>query len=131
MNEENVFYGYAGFWKRFIAILIDSIMINIILLIITSSDMAHYPYLNLVVNWLYFALLESSAKQATVGKMALGIKVTDLHGERLNFARATGRYFSKIISGLTFGIGFLMAGFTEKKQALHDMIARTLVVNNE
>ncbi|GJQ20806.1 MAG: hypothetical protein HBSIN02_11610 [Bacteroidia bacterium] len=79
--------------------------------------------------WLYFALMESSAKQATLGKMALSIIVTDLNGNRLSFGRATGRYFGKILSGLILYIGFVMAAFTEKKQALHDMIAGTLVVN--
>lgn len=79
--------------------------------------------------WLYFALMESSAKQATLGKMALSIIVTDLNGNRLSFGRATGRYFGKILSGLILYIGFIMAAFTEKKQALHDMIAGTLVVN--
>jgi uncharacterized RDD family membrane protein YckC len=79
--------------------------------------------------WLYFALMESSAKQGTIGKMALGIKVTDLNGNRISFGRATGRFFGKIISGMILYIGFIMAGFTDKKQAMHDMIAGTLVVN--
>ena len=81
-----------------------------------------------VAQWLYFALMESSSKQATLGKMALGIRVTDVNGNRIGFGRATGRHFAKILSGLILGIGFLMAAFTEKKQALHDMIAGTLVV---
>jgi len=79
--------------------------------------------------WLYFALMESSSKQGTLGKMALSIIVTDMNGNRLTFGRATGRYFGKILSGLIFYIGFIMAAFTEKKQALHDMIAGCLVVN--
>jgi uncharacterized RDD family membrane protein YckC len=78
--------------------------------------------------WLYFAKLESGPHQSTYGKRILGLKVTDLSGERLGFGRASGRFFGKIISGMTFYIGFIMAGFTEKKQALHDMIAGTLVV---
>jgi uncharacterized RDD family membrane protein YckC len=81
-----------------------------------------------VISWLYYALMESSAKQATLGKMAIGIVVTDLDGHRISFGRATGRYFGKILSGLILGIGFLMAAFTEKKQALHDILASTLVV---
>jgi uncharacterized RDD family membrane protein YckC len=75
--------------------------------------------------------MESSAKQATVGKMALGIIVTDLEGRRLGFGRATGRYFAKILSALILGIGFLMAAFTERKQGLHDMVASTLVVKGD
>jgi uncharacterized RDD family membrane protein YckC len=81
-----------------------------------------------LVNWIYEAALESSSYQATLGKMALGLKVTDLEGRRISFARATGRHFAKILSGLMFFIGFIMAGFTQRKQALHDMIAGTLVV---
>jgi len=83
----------------------------------------------LVVIWLYSAYLESSVWKATVGKKALGLIVTDLEGQRLTFGRATGRFFAKVVSGfIPFAIGFIMAGFTEKKQALHDMIAGTLVL---
>ena len=78
-------------------------------------------------NWIYEAGLESSSKQATLGKMAMGLKVTDLVGRRISFARATGRHFAKILSGMILLIGYIMAGFTERKQALHDMIAGTLV----
>jgi uncharacterized RDD family membrane protein YckC len=78
--------------------------------------------------WLYHTLMESSSLQATLGKMALGIVVTDLDGGRISFGRATARYWSQILSALILGIGYLMAGFTERKQALHDMIAKTLVV---
>jgi uncharacterized RDD family membrane protein YckC len=84
--------------------------------------------INLVVAWLYLALMESSAKQATLGKMALGIVVTDLNGGRISFARATGRYFSKAFLSSILLIGYIIAAFTEKKQALHDIIAGTLVV---
>jgi uncharacterized RDD family membrane protein YckC len=79
--------------------------------------------------WLYFALLESSMYQGTPGKMALGLIVTDMQGRRVTFARASGRYFSKLITGLIpLCIGYIMAGFTEKKQALHDIIASCLVL---
>ena len=80
-----------------------------------------------LVSWIYEAALESSPYQATLGKMALGMKVTDLAGNRISFARATGRHFAKYVSGMIFFIGYIMAGFTERKQALHDMIAGTLV----
>jgi uncharacterized RDD family membrane protein YckC len=73
--------------------------------------------------------MESSSKQGTLGKTIVGIKVTDSNGDRLSFGRAAGRYFASIVSGLTLGIGFMMAGWTSKKQTLHDMIANTLVVN--
>ena len=77
--------------------------------------------------WLYFAIMESSAKQGTLGKMAVGLVVTDKRGKRLTFGRATGRYFAKWISGKILIIGYIMAAFTEKKQALHDIIAGTMV----
>jgi uncharacterized RDD family membrane protein YckC len=78
--------------------------------------------------WIYEASMESSSKQATVGKMALGLKVTDEGGQKISFARASARYFGKILSRITLFIGYIMAGFTARKQALHDMIAGTLVV---
>ena len=86
--------------------------------------------LSIVISWLYFALMESSNKQATVGKIALNLRVTDMAGNRVSFARATGRYFGKYLSGMIFLIGFLMAAFTSKKQALHDVLADTLVIKN-
>ena len=85
----------------------------------------------IVINWLYYALLESGPGQSTLGKRALGLKVTDMAGERISFGHASGRFFGKIITGLIpFGIGYMMAGFTARKQALHDLIAGTLVVRN-
>jgi uncharacterized RDD family membrane protein YckC len=82
----------------------------------------------LAASWLYFALMESSPRQATLGKSLLSLRVTDKNGQRLSFGHATGRYFSKIITGLVpLGIGYILAGVTEKKQALHDFIAGTLV----
>lgn len=81
----------------------------------------------IVAAWLYFALLESSKLQASIGKLALGIIVTDMEGNRITFGKATGRYFGKIISAIILYVGFMMAGFTEKKQGLHDIIAGTLV----
>jgi uncharacterized RDD family membrane protein YckC len=95
-----------------------------------AALMAYFGAILLIIValWLYYALMESSSKQATLGKLALGIVVTDLNGNRISFGRATGRYFGKIVSGMIFAIGYIMAGFTEKKQALHDMIASCLVV---
>jgi uncharacterized RDD family membrane protein YckC len=81
-----------------------------------------------MLSWIYYASLESSAWQATLGKKILGLKVTDLAGNRISFARASGRFFGKIVSGMILGIGFLMAGFTERKQALHDILAGCLVL---
>lgn len=82
----------------------------------------------LLINWLYYALMERSKLQGTLGKMALGIIVVDENGERITFDRATKRYFAKYLSGLIFFIGFVMAAFTQRKQALHDIMAGCLVV---
>ena len=79
--------------------------------------------------WLYFACMESSRYQGTLGKIALGIIVTDMQLRPVSFGRASGRFFAKLITGLIpLCIGYIMAGFTAKKQALHDMIASCLVM---
>ena len=82
----------------------------------------------IVMTWLYYALMESSKYGGTLGKMAVNIKVVDLNGHRVSFGRATGRYFARIITNMTFLVGYIIAGFTEKKQALHDFIASCIVV---
>ena len=134
---------YASFWTRFLAALLDGIILYILGTVIgfavgvvfaasTGGKSQGVESLGFVVGiligWLYHALTESSAKQATLGKQALGIIVTDLNGARISFGKATARYFSKWISSITFLIGYIMAAFTEKHQALHDMIAGTLVI---
>jgi uncharacterized RDD family membrane protein YckC len=137
---------YAGFWLRFAAIFIDGlILLPLVIISIVISGIENsasdnsfklllamvsllYSLVCLVVQWLYFAMQESSAAQATLGKRLLGIQVTDRQGHRIGFGRATGRYFGKIVSGLILYIGFMLAGWTERKQALHDMMADTLVV---
>jgi uncharacterized RDD family membrane protein YckC len=82
----------------------------------------------IVVQGVYFVLMESSAKQGTLGKMAMGIKVTDMNGNRITTKMAIFRFIGRIVSGAILMIGYLMAAFTDKKQALHDMIANTLVL---
>ena len=82
----------------------------------------------IIIQWLYYALQESSVQQATIGKRAMGIIVTDMDGNRITFLNATGRHFGKIISGAIMNIGYIIAGFTEKKQALHDIMANCLVI---
>lgn len=122
---------YAGFWKRFAAILVDGIILGIVggvLVGIFGQQLG--GSINALVGWLYFAGMESSDRQATIGKLALGIYVTDLYGDRISFARATLRYFAKFVSAITLMIGFLMASWTERKQALHDIIAQTIVVSH-
>ena len=88
-----------------------------------------FVLLAIVGSWLYYACFESSSWQATPGKKVLNLAVTDLTGSRITFGRATGRFFAKLISRMIpLGIGFILAGITERKQALHDMIASTLVL---
>ncbi len=137
---------YAGFWKRTLASIIDSLITTIgmvfgialiILLLFSIFDrkfqsftyIAIFDILIIIIGWLYFALMESSSKQATLGKMFLGIKVTDLNGNRIDFGRATGRHFGKLISAILLSAGFIMVAFTKKKQGLHDIMAGCLVVN--
>jgi uncharacterized RDD family membrane protein YckC len=137
---------YAGFWLRFAAIFVDALILLPLSLISVgftyADDVATdnnvklaiavvslvYSLFLIVAQWLYFALQESSAAQATLGKRLLGLQVTDRVGGRIGFGRATGRYFGKLISALALYIGFMMAGWTQRKQALHDMMADTLVV---
>jgi uncharacterized RDD family membrane protein YckC len=135
---------YAGFWKRFAASLIDLIITMIggaiigfffgITMVAGGTDDPDVleslgNILGFFLGWLYYSVMESSPTQGTLGKMALGIKVTDLSGDRVSFGKATGRYFGKIISVLILFIGFIMVAFTEKKQGLHDIMAGCLVVN--
>lgn len=125
---------YADFWTRFLASLIDVIILEISFSIffaigaLLTIDSRIIDIVLIVVPWLYFALLESSTKQATVGKGLVGIVVTDLSGNRISFGRATVRHFARITLFLTLMIGFLMAAYTKKKQALHDLLSSCLVV---
>ena len=140
---------YAGFWRRFVAYIIDTIVMYIVMIPLfmifgaagsltgsTQPDEVGAGFwiaylLTIVLQWLYFAVMESSSRQATLGKMALGIVVTGEDGQRISFGRATGRFFGKILSGLILLIGYIMAAFTERKQALHDMLASTLVLKGK
>lgn len=150
---------YAGFWLRLVAYIIDTaiLCLGFILLIglvaafvgagffrglgqdVNTAQNVVAPVVVLMVmmfvfvsiagGWIYYAWFESSQYQATPGKLALGLFVTDMEGKRVTFARASGRFFAKIITGLIPPfIGYIMAGFTAKKQALHDMIASCLVL---
>ncbi len=143
---------YAGFWRRFLAYILDMIIIVAVLAILDVASGLIFVcgppesgggegvqagfscettgignIVMLVGGWLYFALMERSSRQGTLGKMALGIVVTDADGERLSFGRATGRHFGKIVSALILMIGFIMIAFTSRKQGLHDIMAGCLV----
>ena len=134
---------YAGFWLRLVAYLIDAVILSVggfiigFMIGLIFYDVvefvpdALFNLIGMIVGWLYYALMESSVLQATLGKMALGLKVTDLKEKQISFGRATGRHFAKYISLATLGIGFIMIGFTKKKQGLHDMIASCLVVRKK
>nr|WP_233901761.1 MULTISPECIES: RDD family protein [Paenibacillus] len=157
LGGDNVLY--AGFWKRTLAYIIDSLILGFVFMIIgliwgviqlfgdwapspaESSMLTDGPsaiftmrllgqtLLNWGAIWLYYALMESSKCKATVGKLALGIVVVDEFNHKLSFGRASARYWSKLISVIILFIGFIMAAFTARKQALHDLIARTYVVD--
>jgi uncharacterized RDD family membrane protein YckC len=140
--------GYAGFWIRVVAAIIDAIILRVVVSPVSmifgglgmAGRMSGLPHAGLAVlgggltlillvfgSWLYEAFMESSSYQATLGKMIFGMKVTDLNGNRISFERATGRHFAKWLSGIILGIGYIMVGFTERKQGLHDLLAGTLV----
>ena len=129
---------YAGFWRRFFAFWLDNmiiLLINVIVISIIAAggvnfDEHVFNVIGMPISWLYFASLESSKKQATFGKRALGIKVVDMEGNPISFSKASGRFFGKILSVLIFSIGFIMVAFTEKKQGLHDKLSGCLVVVN-
>jgi uncharacterized RDD family membrane protein YckC len=95
---------------------------------LVTSIIASYGILFVVIPWLYYAGFESSRSQATPGKVLIHAQVTDLEGSRVSYARATIRFFAKFISLVIFFIGFIMIGFTKKKQGLHDKIAGCLVL---
>lgn len=144
-------YGdYAPVWRRFLASLID---VSVVLLVVLPGVIAFFwvvelvtgllglnresgrflagiaaVLLGLIGDWLYHARMQSSPKQATYGKQFMGLKVTGLGGEAITFAQATGRHFAKFLSTFALLVGFLVAAVTRKKQALHDMVAGTLVV---
>ncbi|TME11047.1 MAG: RDD family protein [Chloroflexi bacterium] len=146
---------YAGFWLRLAAYLIDFMLLSVVELVLalgyllmnqdlkallvvkpdTYSTLLVVVYLvaNVApvwsaVGWAYFAVLESSPLQGTVGKHALGLYVTDVQGDPIGFRRASLRYWLKAVSDLTLAVGWIMAAFTPRKQALHDLLAGTLVL---
>jgi uncharacterized RDD family membrane protein YckC len=141
---------YAGFWMRFLASVIDAFILQVGVLLIAIPVAIGFgvaiaagragneeaiggavffvlAVVSTVAQWVYEAGFTSSTRRATPGKMALGIVVTDEPGNRLSFARASGRHFAKYLSSMTFLIGFLIQPFTAKRQALHDLVAGTIV----
>lgn len=154
--------GYAGFWLRLVAAIIDGIVISIPLMpvfFLVFIDIFRHAqdfqgrqdpaglmtilgpkiglifFISAIASWLYWGLFESSAWQATLGKKALGVIVTDLEGRRISFGRASGRFWAgrgvgaiPYLGGTYFLVDCICVGFTAKKQAIHDMIASCLVL---
>ncbi len=120
---------YAGFWQRFLAMLLDWVVVACGSAIASILAFGAVPLAFFAASWLYEAFMLSSEWQATLGKRALSIAVTRSGGAPLSFARASGRHFAKYISGFILLIGYIMAAFTERKQALHDLMADTVVIN--
>ena len=139
---------YAGFWRRLGAFILDTILLSLVTFVVGwsilslagytidqeylfESDISALDIINIIglfIGFLYFPILEGSRMQATLGKRAFNLKVTNLSGERITVGKAIGRYISKIVSGMTLFIGFLMVVWTDKKQGLHDMLTETLVI---
>ena len=118
---------HAGFWRRCAAYLIDGLVLfvpGLILMLIPILGILLY----FVGRWLYFALMESSQSQATLGKRAMGLAVQGVDGRQLSFSRASIRWVGRWASGLVLGLGYALAAFTDKRQALHDLIAGTVVI---
>lgn len=132
---------YGGFWRRLAAFIIDFLtmlvplyLLTLVLAAVVSTDAATLERLSSIVStafwWLYFALMESSSWQASIGKRAMSLRVTDSAGERLSLLRALLRFAAKYLSLVPLGIGFLLVGWTRRKQGLHDLIVRTCVVHS-
>ena len=127
--QHNIVYG--SFLERFAAALLDGFILIIPTYILQyMMDNISSYMVSILINWLYSAFLESSENQATLGKRALGLKVTDMNGQRISFANARGRFFGKYVSAIILCIGYLMMLWDDKKQTLHDKMAGTLVVKS-
>lgn len=149
-------WAYAGFWLRFFALMIDFAVLMLLFVLVlvplqvaigfgqvltwpisaavmdVQADLLFFGGLKIqILGWLYFALLESSNWRATIGKKLFGLAVMTAEGAPLSFGRATGRYFAKYLSVAIWCLGFVLAAFTAKKQALHDLIAGTLVMRRK
>ena len=118
---------YAGFWQRFMAGIIDLIILIVIEVILIFIPIIGW-ILSFFVTWLYFAIQHSSTKQATFGMRALDIKITNEKRGKIGFWRASGNFYLTVFSSLILLIGFFMIAFTSRKQGLHNLISRTLCI---
>ena len=135
---------YAGFWRRFWALLIDVIVtyfpiatVRVLLGLPSSSSFDPTvpaawwsAVFEMGIDWLYAAFLISSPWRATLGQAVMDLHVTDLDGDRISFGRASARYFAQILNLFTLGFGILMQVFTARRQALHDLVTGTVVVRS-
>jgi uncharacterized RDD family membrane protein YckC len=130
---ESIRLQYAGFWIRVGAYLLDIIILIPVNLIVGYAlddpflEQGTASWINIGIAACYYSLMESSSYQGTLGKMALNLRVGDSDGNQLSLGNAIGRYFSKFISAILLCIGFMMVGWDEKNQGLHDKIAGTYV----
>lgn len=122
---------YASFWERFGAVFIDGLILIVPNYLLQYTMGIAGSLLSIVMYWLYAAFMESGSGQATLGKRALGLKVTDTDGQRISFGQATARHFGHFLSMLILCMGYLMMLWNDKKQTLHDKIANTLVVKSD
>ena len=127
--------GYAGFFRRLMASIIDIFLIYLLLsFILFLSGIREGTFLYILIIlffWIYFAYQDSSVSQGTVGKQAMNLAITDYNGNRISFARATKRLAGKIMASLPFFAGFLPIFFSKKRQGIHDKIVKTLVIVRE
>jgi len=145
---------YAGFWLRLVAFIMDFFVAgavaipialigavpliffsaaaesdpNEVMKVMSTAYTAVYVFAIFSASWFYFIVFECSKLQATPGKLVLGLRVTDEHGQRITFLRSVSRTLGKILSAVPLCIGFVLAGLTPRKQSLHDLIAGCMVV---
>ena len=118
---------YGGFGIRVAAAVVDDVLLLVPLYLLYRS-FGLYALPAALIGWLYFPIMESSGAQATVGKIAFGLIVTDTAYRRISFGRAVGRHFAKILSALVIYLGYVMVAITPTKRGLHDYVAGTLVL---
>lgn len=123
---------YAGFWIRVLAYIVDSVILYGVGFVLGFAmgeigTQTIAGIINLLLAVGYFGFMEGSEYQATLGKMAVGIKVGDKNGNQISVLNAIGRYLGKIVSALLLGIGFLMVAWDDRNQGIHDKLADTYV----
>ena len=116
---------YAGFWHRFLAYLIDFIILAVIYFVLTLIPVIGW-IIGIFFGWLYFAIQHSSSKRSTLGMRALDITINDENLDKIGFWRATGNYLVVGISVMIIFIGLIIIGFTSRKQGLHNLVSRTI-----